>query len=182
MTVKPLHRTTLALALSAWLAACGPGSGGTGTGETGAAFAVFGATAASLCDSRLPDALPCVGGVLSVASSSGAPASSAAYFSDPVQGGKLTATIEGNSAELVDRCRALRFVGDWGITAGNDGRFFGSLTQGNGTTLIASMSVSAATGGNTTDITVVLRDAAGGVLLGPLTLQRITTPAAALGC
>ena len=181
--MKPLYRTTLALALTTWLAACGPGSGGTGTGETGAAFVLFSATSASLCDTKLPDALPCVGGVLSITSTPDILASSVAHFSNVAQGGTLTLTIQGNSVELVERCRKLRFTGDWGITADGDARFFGSYTLDSMAPVIASVSLLPMPSANANELSVVVRDAAGRVVLGPVSLQQVATPVGAtLAC
>ena len=174
--MKPLHRNTFALALTAWLAACGPGSGGTGTGETGAAFVVFNATSASLCDTKLPDALPCVGGVLSITSTPDVLASSVAHFSNVAQGGNLTLTIQGDSVELVDPCRKLRFTGDWGITADGDARFFGSYTQDSMAPVISSVAVLPTSSANANELSVVVRDATGRVVLGPVSLQQVAAP------
>ncbi len=171
--MKLLHRTNLALALTAWLAACGPGSGGTGTGETGAAFAVFGATAASVCTSGLAGALGCGPVIGSPASNPGIEVPSMVNFSNVAQGGSLSVAIQANSVELEDRCRNLRFTGDWGITATNDARFFGSYSVNSMAPVISALSVQPAPSGNPGDLTVTLRDASGRAVLGPVTLKQV---------
>lgn len=175
--MKPLHRTTLALAMTAWLVACGPGSGGTGTGETGAAFVVFGASTASVCTSGFAGALACGPVIGSPANNPASEVPTMVNFSNVAQGGSLSVAIQANSVELEDRCRKLRFTGDWGITAANDARFFGSYSLDGMAPVIAALSVQPAPSGNPGELTVTLRDAAGRVVLGPVSLQQVGVPA-----
>ena len=174
--MKPKPRTLIAALLAALVAGCGPGSGGTGTGETGSAFARFGATAASICASSLAPALACIAGSSSAPINPEQQVSTMVNFSDVAFGGNISVAIQANSIELSERCRKLHFLGDWGITASNDARFFGSYTQDNLGAVIASLSVQPAASGAPNELSVVMRDADGRVVLGPVTLQRVTLP------
>jgi hypothetical protein len=97
-------------------------------------------------------------------------------FSDTALGGNISVAVAANSVELNERCRKLRFTGDWGITASNDARFFGSYIVGTQGEAFASLQVQAAPSGTASDLVVVMRDVDGRVLLGPVTLQRVAMP------
>jgi hypothetical protein len=180
--VKNLQSTlitsSLLLALLG-LPACGPGSGGTGTGETGSAFALFGAAQTNVCTATFAPALGCTVGSGAVPSSPDAPGASMINFSDTAQGGNISVAFQAQTIELNARCRGLHFQGDWGITASNDARFFGSyrLDNTSGSTF-ASLSVQTPVGGNNNELQVTVRDADGRVVLGPVTVQRVPAPAA----
>lgn len=158
---------------SAWMlgmllfAGCGPGVGGTGTGD--AAFAAFSASAASVCSGVIAAELTCPLG----------PAGPAATGTLPIlfvdAAGQVTLELNGNLATLDASCLRLHFSGEFGRgTAGAQG-FFGSYEiDANGIDVLAALTaVPVAAGGA---LTVELRDVDGRVAVGPVLLHRVTGP------
>jgi len=161
---------TFALALTA----CGPGVGGTGTGDTPSALTTFGAASTSVCGSDLAPLLSCPAG-----GSTAAPAPGAApvHLADTIDGRRVLATANGNSIELQAPCARLQFRGEWGVVAGQAGRFFG-YTDPDGAAAPATLQVQAVGGG----LQFTLRNAAGDTLLGPIVMTVVTTAGTPGGC
>jgi hypothetical protein len=164
-------RLAVALATLAWLlAACGPGVGGSGTGEDQtSALPVFGASAASLCGSEFATLLAC-GTPPSAAPNVG---TSALAFVGTLGGVPASLRLQGNQADLRVGCVALRFRGEWGRLGSQAPRFYGYLDH-DGTAVVATMEarlVGAA-------IELTLRDVNGSVLFGPI----LVTAGEAHGC
>ncbi len=177
-------RSLLGGALLAWLAACGPGTGGTGTGETHSFdLGTFGARAASVCTSTLASALSCSDTTTTATTDAVNPPAVAAdasppvaHFADSATGGEVHLAIEGNTAVLEARCLGLRFDGAWGVAGTNDARFFGSYgTAAAPSPLPATLSVDAVPGQDGA-LRATLRQADERVLLGPVVLQRVAMP------
>lgn len=162
-----------ALALVAWLSGCGPGVGGTGTGETNG-LAAFGAAPASLCVAEVGGVLGCVAGA-GAAAPSPAPGAAPVFLADAAQSPRLQARVQDNAIDLTVPCTGLRFRGQWGEVAGQSPRFFGS-TGSDSAALPATLQMDRSSAG-AASVVVTLRDAAGGVLLGPAHL--LVVPAAA---
>ena len=169
-----LRRAWLA---SAWalgmlvFAGCGPGVGGTGTGD--AAFAAFNAMPASVCNGAIAGDLACPS----------LPAGPAPTGTLPLQfvdaAGQVTLELNGNLAKLEASCLRLRFSGEFGVGTGGAQGFFGSYeVDGNGIDVLAAMSAVPVGGGG---LTVVLRNVAGYVAVGPVLLHRATGPLPAPG-
>ena len=159
-----------ALALLAWLAACGPGVGGTGTGVEPAGLGSFGATAAPLCGSSFASALKCppAGGPATPASEGTA----RVVFVDSTSGGQVTVVFEANRLDLEARCQGLLFAGNWGIDAAGTLRFYGSVrTSGSTVDLPAYASVQLQTSGASAELSIVLQNLQGAVILGPVVLR-----------
>jgi len=111
-----------------WLVGCGPGVGGSGTGEPAQAAADFGAVAAPVCGAAFAPRLNCApspGGVSPPADAGTAPLS----FVDMATGGQVSATLQANGVVLEARCQRLRFNGVWAVTGAGDARFYGTLTD-----------------------------------------------------
>ena len=161
-----------ALMLAAWLNGCGPGVGGTGTGESAPELALFGASTASLCAAPFAASLACVaGGTSSAVGGTILPGTAPLRYIDAAQGAQVVVEIEDHSVRLTAPCQRLGFIGDWGTTASGEARFFGSsLVDGAVKRQPASLSV--ATAQSPGELIAWLRDAEGQTLLGPLTLQR----------
>ena len=181
-----LCRTTWSASLLAGLLAlggCGPGVGGTGTGESQAYLQFFGATTALVCTAAFSSSLSCAGSTVQP----GGPTSATEQgtlvtrFADQPEAANITVAIEANSILLDARCERLHFSGDWGITAAQDARFFGSYQRDPSTNRVpATLSVQTP-GGTTGPLTLTLRDADGRVLLGPVSLQRVAAITADIG-
>lgn len=168
--------TLLVWAALALLAACGPGVGGTGTGDKpGPALdpvlgpGDFGADAALVCDSTLADALACAG---TGASGSPAPAGTAAVRWDSVAPDTpLVARFDGNALTLQGACTGLAFRGSWGIGAAGPARYYGSVVVASeadpqaGQVLITPQADGS--------LQLVVQDAGGLGLAGPLRLERV---------
>jgi hypothetical protein len=172
--MKPmLHPLILACAVLSWLVGCGPGVGGTGTGDTPVPLSSFGATAAPLCAAPFASSLQCTAGT--GASPNPAIGGTAhVVFVDVATGGQTTAAFEASSVELDARCQRLRFVGEWGVGTAGEARFYGGYaTDASATLRPAQLDVSAAVP-NGLLVSLQLED--GSVALGPLLLRPESTP------
>ena len=158
------HSLTLVLAFL--LAACGPGVGGTGTGngspEPGAAgLGYFGATPQSACAAPFASLLSCnaigVGGapVLDV---------QRVFTSECA-----VATFEGDAVTLDALCNGWVFSGRWGVDAVGQSRYYGLV--GADPLLPPSMPAMLEVQAQESGLVVVLRAAEGELLAGPLVLQ-----------
>ncbi len=174
-------RFIVATTALAWtLTACGPGSAGTGTGAPAYTLADFGATASDVCATPFAVQIGCA------RLTSGGPSvpppfqgANLTTYADSAAGGQITVAFEANSVRLEARCQRLVFVGDWGITAARDARFFGQYTvEGQAAPVAASLSV--ATTPVFGQLQVTLSDTAGRTVLAVTVVQRtaaIPTPA-----
>lgn len=168
-----------ALVAGAWmlgallLAGCGPGVGGTGTGD--AAFAAFGASAAPVCGGSVAAELSCPsapavpvppGGTLPV------------QFVDAA--GQVVLELNGNLAQLDASCLHLHFNGEFGTGTGGLQGFFGSYEiDGNGVDVLAALSTVPLVGGGA--LTIELRDVDAAAVVGPVLLRRAIGPLPAPG-
>ncbi len=170
-----LHRKSIAALLLAglcWLAACGPGIGGTGTGGTSDP-ASFGATNASVCTAPFAALLNCPVGA-GVPGTAGALTGTAlVHFADAAAGGNLAAAVESNQLQFQARCQALQFTGVWGLLATGEGRFFGAYSNATSVDVPASMRVISSAAG---ELQMTLFDTSEQVLLGPVALQGVAAP------
>ncbi len=161
-------------ALALLLGGCGPGVGGTGTGETGGGLAAFGALPASVCSGELAPLLSC-------ASPAGAaapvPGAAVVMLADTIDGRQVRVTLSGNTVELIAPCARVQFRGEWGAVTGQSGRFFGSADSDGST---APAALQAQLSGS--DVLLTLRDSAGRVLLGPVLVRVVATPAVPPAC
>lgn len=165
-------RTWAAALAAALLVACGPNSGGTGTGDS---LTAAGATAANLCASAFAEQLAC-GTNGNLADQPGGPGKGTDMirYADFASGGNVTVTFEANQVQLSARCQGLWFRGDWGLVNGVDARFFGIYgTQSTDEQPLATLSVRTALD-STGALEVLLRDGEGRVLLGPVLLEKAT--------
>ncbi|WP_144289965.1 hypothetical protein [Ideonella sp. A 288] len=164
-------------ALAACLSGCGPGTGGTGTGESPADLAVFGASSVNLCTAAFADQLACGALQPGTADSPVGDGTRTVVYADTSRANAVEVDLRGQTLRLRERCQGLDFVGQWGVAAPNDARFFGSYSApGSAERVLASLTVQAVPGGDGAQLSVLLRDLAGRTVLGPLTLQRITGP------
>ena len=170
---RPLLRAC-ALACAAVLSACGPGVGGTGTGETPGALAYFGATAASVCSSDLANLLGCAP---ANAAAAPAPGVTTLYLADTIDGRRVAVSLQGNTIEISAPCAQLRFRGDWGAIGSQAARFFG-YTDHDGPREPAT--VVAQTSGSSVALTVSGAD--GRILLGPVLVKAVAAPALPGSC
>jgi hypothetical protein len=164
--------------LTAWLTACGPGVGGTGTGETNG-LNHFGATAASVCAADVGAVLGCVT-TSGATSPSPTTAATPVFLADAIASPRVQARVQDHAIDLTVACTGLRFRGQWGELAGQGGRFFG-FTGPDGAQLPATLQVQAGTAG-AAGVVVTLRDASGAVLLGPAALLVVPAALAAGSC
>lgn len=172
-----LHGTLGLLPLLMALTACGPGVGGTGTGESPLpGLAAFGATSQPVCGAGFAAALNCPVGTTANPTPA-ADGTASVRFIDAGQGASLVVEISGNAVRLDALCQGLHFSGDWGSTASSGSRFYGSyLLDGSLQRVNASFAVQAVPGSTTGELTATLRDADGRLVLGPLTLRPAPLP------
>lgn len=178
MRPTPRLRLIAALLAAAALAGCGPGSGGTGTGMT-TGLAAAGATAANVCNSGFANLLACGANATVVALPGDiGPGTDMTRYADIASGGNVAVSFQANSVQLQSRCQRISFNGDWGITGGSDARFFGGyVIETVGVEVRSSVSVQSLPGRNDT-LQIVLREADGRVVLGPLVVQKVAAPVA----
>lgn len=154
----PRWANLLAAATLALLAACGPGVGGSGTGEDLTPLPSSGATALLLCSGELAPLLQCT--AVGAAATGG---TARVAFSGRLGGQDVALELQGNRAELRVGCTLLRFRGQWGQLAGQPPRFYG-YTDPDGAAAVATLEARLA--GN--EIELTLRDANGSVIVGPV--------------
>lgn len=163
--------------LLAWLAGCGPGVGGTGSGNE-PPLVGFGASPSSVCTSVIAPALAC-------ASVSGSPAqtgTSVVAYAAPTPLGRLRSVFDGQRVTASIDCLGWRFEGEWGTDTQGRQRYFGTLVQATGGAAelaqLALQPVSAPPGGPL--LRAMVLDAGERTLLGPvdLRLETGTTPPA----
>ena len=158
----------LATLLAAVLAGCGPGVGGTGTGDTASALAYFGANPASLCSSELAALAACRNdGTTATAVPGAAPV----LLVDAAAGARVRVRLYEDSAELVEACAPLEFRGQWGVIAGQAGRFYGHTDPD-----VAPAPALLEAQPSGTGLRLTLRDAEGRVLLGPVIVTATAAP------
>lgn len=149
-----------------WLAGCGVGVGGTGTGED---LEPFGASAASVCGATIAPALACP--------TTGTPAAEKGtalrLFVDAEHGGRVVARFDGNRIELEARCLDQSFTGTWGVGQDAMARYFGNATLATERSpVLAVMRVSLLTNG-TSQLVVELVSTRGQVLLPSTRLSAV---------
>jgi hypothetical protein len=164
---RPLRRPRaalgwLAMLLAAVVAGCGPGVGGTGTGDTASALAYFGASPASLCSSELAALAACQH---DGTTATPVPGAGPVLLADAAAGARVRVRLLEDSAELVEACTPLEFRGQWGVIAGQAGRFYGH-TDPDAAPMPATLEAQASGAG----MVLTLRDGEGRVLLGPVTM------------
>ena len=163
---RPLG-SALACAVLLWLSACGPGVGGTGTGETGGGLGSFGALPASVCSGDLASILSCAAPAGAAAP---VPGATAVFLADTTDGRQVRVTLRGNTVELSAACVRVQFRGEWGAVAAQPARFFGTADI-DGTATPAALQVQVSGG----DVQLTLRDTSGRVLLGPVLVRAVVT-------
>lgn len=107
------------------LAACGPGVGGTGTGEE--PVGAQGARTANVCDSELGVLLGCRPSAPAGPLAPEAQDQSPLWYVDLVSGRAAVARFAAQTVQFELRCPALRFEGRWGQSPELGGRYFGTL-------------------------------------------------------
>lgn len=159
--------------LLAWLAGCGPGVGGTGSGSE-PPLVMFGASPSPVCTSAIAPALAC-------ASVTGSPAqagTSVVAYGTLTPLGRLRSVFEGQGVTASIDCLGWRFEGEWGTDPQGRQRYFGTLVQATGRAAepaqLVLQPVSAPTGG--TLLRAVVLDAGERTLLGPVDLRPDTAP------
>lgn len=150
------------------LAGCGPGVGGTGTGN--AAFTAFDVHAVSVCNGALAAELGCTPPPAAMGPvGAGTPP---VRYADAA--GQIVLELGGNLATLDALCQRLHFSGEFGVSAGGIEGFYGTYdVDGAGMSGLAALSAAPVAGGGA--IAVELRDAGGRTVVAPVLLQRVTT-------
>lgn len=169
-TMRP-WRGWLALLPLLWLLdGCGPGVGGTGTGEQSFGLGYFGAKPSSVCTTSFAGQLKCASRIVIGPARADPPAGSElVVWADDALAPTVIARIDLSDVEFEAVCENLRFTGTWGRGSDGGERFFGSY-RGAGSELDApgTLSVEGADGAT---MTYVLRDAAENVIFGSPPLQ-----------
>ena len=155
-----------------WLSGCGPGVGGTGTGETNG-LAAFGAAPAAICAADVGAVLGCGPGA-GATTPSPAPGAAPVLLADATLSPRVQARVQDNAIDLTVPCTGLRFRGQWGEAAGQAPRFFGN-TGPDIALQPATLQMDRGAAG-AASVVVTLRDATGAVLLLPTGL--LVVPAA----
>jgi hypothetical protein len=158
----------------ALLAACGPGVGGSGVGPTADGLVAFGATETPVCSGDLASLLGCppAGGA-----STAVPDPAPVYLADTLNGRLVAVQLQGGQIEIDAPCTPLSFLGTFGAVAGQAPRYFGFVDP-DGAATPASALVQVDAGG----VQLSVFDAQGRVLLGPLRLVPVASPAVLGSC
>lgn len=162
-----------AAAVLAALAGCGPTGGGTGTGTAAVTLADFGATAASSCSSPFAQALDCGSSSEVPATPALLPGTAPVLFVGNAASGPYTLSLQGDNAELQSRCLATRFDGVWGLLPDGSGRYFGTFVGPPGGDGQPAMLWVQAVAGSNDRLQLLVLDAKGLALFGPLQVQRV---------
>jgi hypothetical protein len=136
---------------------------------------------AALCGATIAGALNCPPATAQPGSTQTVPnpeGTAPLYFADVTSGRQVAIALAGNTLALRRGCPALTFTGLWGQAGSMPARFYGSAAPGGA----AALTLDRDTGTTPNTITVTLRDRAGTVLLGPLSLQPVSAPASPLPC
>lgn len=162
------------------VAGCGPGVGGTGTGEQGFGLDYFGARKASVCTSSFAGELKCpsriVIGPTPLPQDDGS--EPVAWVDDP-DAPRTVLRISGSEADFESDCGSTKFAGSWGTLAPRDSRFFGYYTvPGEPSAKPGSLTVLNSSDG----LSFEIRDARDRTVLGPLPLQRADSETPAPAC
>lgn len=156
---------------SAFLAGCGPGVEGTGTGDGSVSvLSLFGATEKSVCTSSFAPQLDCQSIVVVGPSIAAAVnGTDLIRYSDRFLESNTTSDFKKNSVVLEAVAERLQFAGDWGVTPHEPaGRFYGRYTiDGMPGQFLGSLAVTS----SGEAIVVTLHDAFGSVIFGPATLR-----------
>ncbi len=155
------------------LGGCGPGVGGSGTGEANNLTA-YNATAASLCASEVAALLACPSASASPATPLG---TAPVYLADTIDGRRVAVSAQGNLIEVNAPCARIQFRGQWGVAPGQAPRFYGFVDPDN-TATPASLTVVAQGNG----LLLTLVDKQGVLLLGPLLVTVRAAPAVPGNC
>lgn len=172
---RALPGLLVALLLAWLLAACGPGVGGTGTGED--ALAAQGARPANVCDSELGVLLGCPPAGPAGATAPGVPDTRPWWSVDAATGRFAIARFDGAAVQLELRCPVLRFEGRWGQSDALGARYFGVLASEPGQPL-ASLRLQP----DGPALLAQLFDIAGRPIGPPAPLAAAAPPPAAPGC
>jgi hypothetical protein len=171
-TIRRAVMAALLATLTGLFAACGPGVGGSGTGEDmSSALPAFGASPAGLCASDLAALLACPGSSSPAVDLRGG--TSPVSFAGTSNGLAVALWLQGNRVDLRLGCTVLRFRGEWGQLGAQAPRFYGYLDNGDGAPVIATLEARVVDGSR---IELTLRDANGSTLAGPLQVARGDPP------
>jgi hypothetical protein len=155
------------------LAGCGPGVGGTGTGNETGGLVSYGAAPSSVCATAdfasLLDCAPATGSGTAVV-----------YAADGSPTSRHLARFEGSVLTLDLRCSNLRFVGEWASAGQLGTRYFGNVSPTAGTGSAPPASAIVTSQGNT--FVVLVQDFSGRRIGEPMLLQRVQAPTQAGGC
>ncbi len=167
---------TLGLVCAGWLTACGPGVGGTGTGQEHSA-ADFGAVTAPLCTSSLADQLLCPPEL------NGQPAavgSLPVVLADANPPRRAAGSIDGSRIELNLFCEGWAFFGEWGVAMREPGgRFYGTARGPGGSSQPAVLLLAGQSGGG---FQASLQDVNGRLLVPSVALQVVVGSLGAQVC
>ncbi|MBK9244879.1 MAG: hypothetical protein IPM30_08540 [Burkholderiales bacterium] len=162
------------------LAACGPGVGGTGTGE-GYALEYFGARRASVCTASFAGELRCPSSiVVGPAPFEPEAGSEPVLWVDDPAGARIVVRFNVSDVDLTASCSGVRFAGTWGETEQGNRGFFGHFTApGADAAAPGTLTVETVAGNG---LSFTLSDTEGNLVLGPVALLRADADPAPSSC
>lgn len=158
------------------LAACGPGTVGTGTGPDNTDYlALAGATPAPVCNAPWAERLACSGNPpMGGGNNQNRGGTQPVWFASvgSVAAADFVARFEGDAVVLEGGCPRQRFEGDWGMDAQGQSAFFGSLQSGRPSPTPEIHRLEVREAPEPSALLLELQAPDGRRLLGPLLMQR----------
>ena len=154
-------------------AGCGPTVGGSGTGDSPATLASFGAKAASTCSSQIATLLSCTSTSLAPLDPTQLAGTGTAIFVGTLASGPYVLTVKDNHALFQSRCNAATFEGDWGVLPSGDSRFLGGWISTDRKPEVRAQLWPHGVAQSTDTLLVQVLDADGQVLFGPVQMSRV---------
>lgn len=161
------------------LAACGPGTGGSGALPETNYLARAGANAEPVCAAAWASGLDCEPAIVpGGAVSATHPGSRRVQFASSGDRPEFVVSFEGNHISLQSTCARAGFEGDWGALAGAPARYFGTHSDALFPAAIGAHlsvhAVAAAAAGQVQLKLEVRADDDGRLLFGPMVLQKLS--------
>ncbi|TDP62564.1 hypothetical protein [Roseateles toxinivorans] len=169
--IPRLHHLLLS-ALLLLLGACGPGTGGSGTGPDSDYLWLAGAKATSVCTAPFQALLICPGAPAAAEDRQG---TKPIQYASATPDADMLVSFDTSKVVLQRGCPKLDYSGEFGVLPSGESLFFGSYTA-TGQVQHVAANLSFKAGAAADQMVMELRATDGRLLLGPVMLNRVQTP------